>query len=109
MLHNCITLKLCSYAEPALLKTFTEMNPSRNVHAHHVFPQKFEKIFLKKGINIHDPKNMTWWEASPHLRAAKSYNAEWYDFFEVNNQATKTQILRHGERLMIEHGIKTYY
>ncbi len=42
------------------LKRLTEMNPPRNVHAHHVFPQEFGESFLKKGINIHDPKNMTW-------------------------------------------------
>lgn len=47
------------------------------VHAHHNFPKEFEVEFIKKGINIHHPSNLTWWESSSHLSSASDYNGAW--------------------------------
>lgn len=91
------------------LKTFTGLNPSKSVHAHHVFPQELEFDFLKKGINIHDPKYLTWWEASSHQPNAKQYNLDWKAFLRKNQDATVKQILEEGKRMMTEYGIKTNY
>jgi hypothetical protein len=104
-----------------LLKKFTEYNYRKNlkayspqkdysqVHAHHVFPQAFKEYFIDKGINIHDPKLMTWWEESTHLPNAKSYNDAWLDFIRKNPNASKDQILEKGKQLMKNYGKEVNY
>ena len=88
----------------------TEMSPSGSqTHAHHVFVQKFNEKFLQKGINIHDPKYLTWWDAKSHLTNAKQYNDVWIDFFIENSNPTKAKILEQGKRMMAEQGIKTNF
>jgi len=44
--------------------------------AHHMFPQarKFKDFFSYAGINIHDPKNISWWERTEHQLASKAYH-----------------------------------
>jgi len=83
--------------------------PGKTMHAHHVFTQKFEVEFIKKGINIHDPKYLTWWEAKPHLKTSQSYNNKWEKFFYENPEATPNQILEAGREIMNDYGIKTNY
>lgn len=103
------------------LKKFTENNYRRNlkalspqkdyssIHAHHVFPQAFKEYFIEKGINIHDPKVMTWWEESTHLPQAKSYNDAWLDFIKKNPGATKEQVLENGKKIMKNFGKEVNY
>ncbi len=74
-------------------------------HAHHVFPQGHQKYFLEAGINIHDPKYLSWRSASPHLKNAKSYNAKWLEFREVYPNAPADQILQRGKEIMSECGV----
>lgn len=50
------------------LTIFTDIVPSGGIHVHHIFPQKLIEEFLEKGINIHDPKHLTWWNADDHLK-----------------------------------------
>ncbi len=87
------------------LKVLTGLNPGRSIHAHHVFPQTYEKYFLRAGMNIHDPKYLSWWRASPHLENAKNYNFDWAIFKQAYPNAPADQILKEGRRLMSEHGI----
>lgn len=91
------------------LKELTRISPPGNIHAHHVFPQRFKEFFLEKGVNIHDPKLMTWWEGNAHLKASKNYNTKWKTFIYENPEATKAQILQEGKQQMSQHGIKTNY
>lgn len=87
----------------------TGINPGKKIHAHHVFSQEFEDMFLQKGINIHHPSNLAWWEGKAHQNAAKGYNAEWQSFFETNPGATKTQIFEEGKRIMSLYGMETNF
>ena len=89
------------------LKELTGISPPGNVHAHHVFPQRLEERFLARGVNIHDPQHLTWWEASGHLPNAKEYNAKWIPF--IGENPTKAQILEQGKQMMKEHGIGVNY
>ena len=52
------------------------------------------------GLNIHDPKNMSWWSSSAHKSAAYGYNKSWDNFFEFNPSATRQQIEEFGSSLM---------
>jgi hypothetical protein len=92
------------------LARFTGISPSgKSMHAHHVFPQKYVNKFIEKNINIHDPKYLTWWEASSHRMNAKQYNLEWKKFLFQNPQPTKAQILEKGRILMNKYGINVKY
>ena len=98
-----------SYYKENLVE-LTGISPSgQQVHAHHVFAQQFKEEFLKKGINIHDPKYLTWWEASSHRAAAKQYNLDWIEFMTQNPGATEAQILEKGRKMMAQHGIEVNY
>ena len=74
--------------------------------AHHIFPQakKFQSYFQRAGINIHDPKNLTWWSSGAHRSAAGAYNNAWSNFFIRNPNATRQQIESFGSSLMKSYG-----
>ncbi len=91
------------------LKVLTGGSPPRGIHTHHVFPQELTEYFAKKGINVHEPQYLTWWEASSHQSNSFTYNALWKSFIRNNSEATKLQILEEGKKIMIEYGIKTNY
>ena len=92
------------------LERFTGISPPGDkVHAHHVFPQLYERIFEKHGINIHEPQYMTWWEKTSHLKASRAYNKEWDTFIRDNSNATKVEVFEKGKKIMSEYGMKTYY
>jgi RHS repeat-associated protein len=91
------------------LKILTDTYPPRNIEAHHVFAQQFNKNFLSKGINIHDPKYLSWWEKTSHRTNANQYNSDWMEFIKDNPKATLPQILQQGKEMMSEYGIKTNY
>ena len=95
---------------------FTGMDPGKTAHAHHVFPQEFRADFWKKGINIDDPHNLTWWPTkamSPdnhHLLRAKNYNRSWIEFVENELKDAKIEeILEKGMQLMSENKFKINY
>jgi RHS repeat-associated protein len=83
--------------------------PKGTMHAHHVFPQKYIDRFLAKNINIHDPKYLTWWEATSHRKNAVQYNLKWEKFFEKFRNPTTNDILEYGKQLMSEHKTQTNY
>lgn len=89
------------------LKALTGLNPPSNIHAHHVFPQSLEKDFFKQGLTIHNPKYLTWWEGSSHLKNVSAYNMKWIKFLDQN--PTMDQILQQGKVIMSEYGIETNY
>jgi len=91
------------------LKKTTGINPSSEIEAHHVFPQKHQKYFLRRDVNVHDPKYLTWWERSPHRRDAWGYNEEWKRFIRDNPNATKDEYLQKGRELMKKRGIEINY
>jgi len=89
-------------------KPFTEGNFRENLarltgkrpegaHAHHVLPQQFEKEFLKKGINVNDPRFGAWWEQTSHLRKAVEYNRRWKEF--LGREPSHEQILQFGRQM----------
>ena len=91
------------------LKILTGKNPPSNIEAHHVFPQVLRERFLKNGINIDDPKYLVWWERDAHRRVAREYNDLWTVFVRKNPNATSTQVLDEGRRLMNKYGIEVNY
>ncbi len=82
------------------LEVHTGESPARDIHAHHTYPQELETTFIEKGINIHHPKNLVWLEGKLHLKHAKRYNAEWWSFFETNQEATEAQIYAERKKIM---------
>lgn len=83
--------------------------PAYKVDAHHVLTQRHGKFFFDKGMNIHDPKYLTWWERSSHRRTAKAYNDAWLEYIGGNREATPSQILENGRAMMKEYGIEVNY
>lgn len=77
-------------------------------HAHHVFPQQFIKDFLRKGINIHDPRFGSWWERTSHLRRSFEYNTRWQEFLSLKNP-TVEEILQFGRELGGEFGFQIHF
>ncbi len=79
-------------------------------HAHHIFPKKFADDFSAAGIdNINDPRIMSWWKATDHLRNAAAYNRYWADFWDRNrgrlpSSAFTDEILQYGRFVMSEFG-----
>jgi hypothetical protein len=85
------------------LKVFTKMNPQA-AHAHHIFAQKFENIFAKANVNIHDPRIMSWWTKGPHLKNASKYNEIWEDFLSKPANRNRDKILKFGDKIMKDFG-----
>jgi len=73
-----------------------------SVEAHHIFPQTFRRQFELAGINIDDPRLLTWWEKggpTGHNRSSRAYNDKWSIFLTNNQNATREQILAFGKQL----------
>ncbi len=77
-------------------------DPGAVYQAHHIFPQKFASFFKSKGINIHDPSLLKWWETASHLKNARAYNEAWIKFIRTN--PSKAEILDFGSKLMKKFG-----
>ena len=118
--HNAqsVVKKLSTTQVPEKAKSFTRHNyrenlirltgvdPGKEVHAHHVFPQHLRDRFAEIGINIDDPKYLTWWGPG-HLSNAKEYNAKWAEFLET--KPTVHQILQKGKEIMSGYEMTTHY
>ena len=80
-------------------------------HAHHMLPQakQFSANFQRAGLNIHDPRYGSWWEAQNHLQNAKGYNERWELFFSQTPNASSDQVLEFGRQLASEYGLKIYF
>ena len=90
------------------LGRLTGFSPSRDIHAHHVFPKRFQREFLRNwNINVHDPKYLTLWESKTHLPNAKLYNDEWFRFFKT--EPTKEQIFTKGKEMMSKYEINVNF
>ncbi len=63
------------------------------VHAHHIYPQKFESFFNNVGINIHSPTRTTLMDAGKHLAGSSKYNTMWEAFIKSNPYATQSQVV----------------
>jgi hypothetical protein len=87
----------------------TGINPGKTADAHHVLPRKFQTQFLKRGINIHDPKYGTWWGTTSHRSNASNYNLSWEEFLFNTNPPTRAQILNKGRELTIHHELPINY
>jgi len=82
----------------------TGINPGKACDAHHIFPQEFRKDFARRGINIDDPKYLTWFEKSIHRPTAKAYNDEWREFIFKPGR-TNDEIFQFGRKVMTRYGI----
>lgn len=61
-------------------------------------PQILEEWAQRRGVNIHDPEHLTWWNSTPglwgnHQSMAAEYNERWNSFVKANPNATASQIL----------------
>ncbi|MNE35590.1 hypothetical protein D3C80_1293610 [compost metagenome] len=74
--------------------------------AHHIFPKAamFANFFKRVGINVHDPKNLVWWESKAHQKVAQEYNKAWAEFIRNNPKATTQQTYEFGNSLMKKYG-----
>lgn len=70
-----------------------------------MLPQKFEPIFNKLGINIHDPKYLKPMELHKHRKNAYAYNKEWEIFLEKPG-LTQKDILNFSKTLEQKYNIK---
>lgn len=91
-----------------------------NADAHHVFPQvsHLQKRFEAAGINIHDPRYGSWWDATPgapggHRKMVKSYQQDWERFFDdfkkAKKQPSMNEILNKGRNLSSQYGFSINY
>jgi Predicted lipoprotein of unknown function (DUF2380) len=98
-------------------KSFTKSNFRHNLKvatgqngdgmdAHHIYPQasRFQAHWNRVGLNIHHPKNMTWWKNGPHQSASGAYNRAWDAFFRRNSSPSLKQIQDFGKQLMKSYG-----
>jgi hypothetical protein len=95
-----------------LIVTTGGIDPGLAMQAHHVFPQRFRQKLALQGINIDDPKYLTWWTtegAKSHQRMAKSYNEAWAKFMEAYPDASNAQILEKGRELTKAYEIRVNY
>jgi len=74
--------------------------------AYHIFPQasRFQQHWDRVGLNIHDPKNLNWWQSGAHRSAAGAYNKAWDAFFSQYPNANLQQIQNFGNSLMKNYG-----
>ena len=86
----------------------SDIDPGRGIDAHHIFPQHQRKFFEPKGMNIDNPKHLTWWEKTSHQKAAYQYRKDWDEFIYNNQNATVEQILKEGKRIMLKQNIPKY-
>src|SRR5262249_52685414 len=92
------------------LKRLTGMNPSKEMHAHHVFAQEYKHTFFERGINVHNPEYGVWWDRTPHLKNSREYNDVWKKLlFEQEPPLNKGEILEQGRKLMAQYGINVNY
>ncbi|MFW5879661.1 MAG: hypothetical protein ACOCUV_02430 [bacterium] len=91
------------------LKRLTGLNPSSDIHAHHIFPQYLRHRFFLKGIDVDDPFFGVWVDMSKHmfLHNTEKYNDYWREYLKKG--PTPTEILDRGRKLMSEYGIKVNY
>jgi hypothetical protein len=90
----------------------TGIDPKLAMQAHHVFPQKFRGKLALKGINIDDPKYLTWWTTegtNSHQKMASSYSKLWERFLQKYPEATEAQILEEGRKIMQKFGRDVNY
>ena len=73
------------------------------MQAHHVFPQRFVNDFKDIGIEIHNPINGTWVDAS-HQNWSAAYNQAWANFFSANTNPTYSQAIAYARVLAREYG-----
>ena len=85
------------------LSKLTGKNPT-DAQAHHIFPQKFETIFNKAGIDINDPQFGAWVETKAHQHSSYEYNAKWEAF--LKDEPGKEQIIDKAKELAKEYGYK---
>ncbi|HNU34810.1 MAG TPA: RHS repeat-associated core domain-containing protein [Bacteroidia bacterium] len=87
------------------LRIYTGSSGS-GMDAHHVFPQakRFQTQWTRVGLNIHHPKNLTWWSRSAHRSLSNSYNKKWDKFFKINPKATLEEIQDFGKNVMNDFG-----
>lgn len=71
-----------NYREALLKLTGKTVEEMKGIDAHHIFLQKYRGEFAKIGINIDDPRFLSWWEKGDHRRMASEYGKIWEDFFE---------------------------
>lgn len=100
------TIKAGSFTSSNFRKNLGKLTGGemKGFDAHHIFPQEFETIFQRAGIDIHDPKYGVWWELHEHRQNAKAYNAEWKRFLEGNK--TKEEILEKARTMAVKYGYK---
>lgn len=69
--------------------------------AHHIFPKKFQSIFKKFGINVHDAQYGAWWESKDHRKNSYEYNKRWEEFLN-REDITREDIFRFVDQLLKE-------
>ena len=73
-------------------------------HVHHTFPKQLADKFLEAGINVNDPRYLSWVEKTIHqnMHNAEKYNSVWEKFLLKNH--SKEAILNKGRELAEEGG-----
>lgn len=92
------------------LETRTGIADLKGMEAHHVFPQTFHDIFMKRwGIDVWNPRYGSWVEASAHRHWSPAYNDAWRKFFESPHSIE--EVFEYARKLggMKEYGFKVLF
>jgi RHS repeat-associated protein len=91
-------------------KPGTPFEPGSAFQAHHVFPQEFETVFKKYGIDVHKPQFMQWWSSDTHQLFSYEYQQAWTNYLSnPNNKLDTNSILAFGRSLMSNYGLSTWF
>ncbi len=88
------------------LKRLTGVNPTSDMHAHHIIPNQFAKNpnLVNAGINVQSPANGVWVPKAVHQALHRAgYNAEWSAFLSVVR--TPEQIRLFSQHMLIKYGL----
>jgi RHS repeat-associated protein len=82
----------------------------KGAQAHHNFPVKFADFFASKGVNINDPRFMTWWKSTEHLKNARAFSTDWADWIaQYGQSATYAEVMDAGAKIASKYGIPFWY
>jgi RHS repeat-associated protein len=87
----------------------TGVDPGLSMQAHHIFPQRFRVEFATRfGINIDDPKYLTWWSTELHLHNSAAINRVVERFLNTPG-VTRADALFLGRQMGVTFGFAVGY
>jgi len=86
----------------------TGFDPGKGWDAHHMFPQALGDRFKKLGIDIHDPRNLAWWNKGIHQSRSAEYQRAWENFF-ASGPRTRDETYSFAKELAQKYSLATNF